>query len=152
MKKSHISAVPFLSLLVLILCFGFASNVFAQATIGKIFTKADADKQFGPVLKSVTLKVSEVKTILSKSNNYVLFDLSGDKVRCLDEKRTALNEFGRTAKSGDPFHKYSRSKVEELISLGDGATVTFETRANVFSITSGATTLEMGASCPPWCE
>ncbi len=152
MKTNKFNVAPVVSALLLVLCFGFASSAFAQGTIGKIFTKAEADKQFGPVLKSVTMKVEEVKALLSKTGDYVMFDLSGDRVRCLDGKRQALNSFGKTATSKDVFHKYSRSKVEELISLGDGATVTFETRANVFSVTSGATTLELSVFCPPLCN
>ena len=50
------------------------------------------------------------------------------------------------------FHRFSKSIVKELLSLGKEEISYVEKRAEVLSITNGEFTLEMSDPCPPNCD
>ncbi len=156
---------------------GVLSSSFAQdKVIGQVFTKTEADQLFGPVLKSTTVSLSELNKILAQCDNYVMFDvdISSAKVEAIatDEARRPLNGYAKTIKPERIMHKYSKSKVQELLtksgintefkgsvlksSATEGSTpnttVSFEVRSNVFTVSTTAFTLEMSLGCPPMCD
>ena len=143
------------------------SSSFAQ---GQIFSKAEADKLFGPVLKSVVVPVADVKAMLDKCKSVVMFDVDADgaapQLIAVDDARHTLNAYGKSVASTRVLHKYSKAKVAELLSTAAASakttattlatdattTVTVEIRATVLSVTVGDYTLEKSAGCPPWCD
>lgn len=167
--------LSYLSLIFLMM--GVLSSSFAQdKVIGQVFTKAEADQLFGPVLKSITVPVADLNKILAQCDGYVMFDLdiSSAKVQAIatDESRRPLNGYAKTIKPERIMHKYSKSKVQELLTKSGfntevkgsvlkstasaGSTpntsVTFEIRSNVFTVSTTAFTLEMALGCPPACD
>lgn len=137
--------------LLCIFFFGLSTAAYCGDPIGKIFTKAEANQKFGKVVTSVTMSVKEVRALIAVNDEHVMFNIKGNRVRALSGKRTMLNAAAADAQPTEVFHKYSRSKVEELLSLTTTDTVTFEQRTDVFSVTSGDYTLENSWLCPPSC-
>jgi len=156
---------------------GVLSSSFGQDKVaGQVFTKAEADQLFGPVLKSVTVSVADLNKILDKCNGYVMLDVDMSNAKpqpiATDENRKPVNGYTKEVKADRVMHKYSKSKVQELLTKSGmstssnspllkssatanstaSTTVTLEVRSNVFSVSTAAYTLEMGIICPPFCD
>jgi hypothetical protein len=123
----------------------------ADEIIGKIFSKEEADKNFGPVLSPASISSSELKALISQSNKLVMFNINGGKLSILKEGRAVLYPAGFSPKSDEKYAVYSKSVVEELLNTGKAETTVIEQRKDVISITNGLQTLEMGNWCPPYC-
>ena len=136
----------------------FNSLGYAQATkvIGKLFTKADANQIYGKVNTSVTVNTSTILQAMEKSPDYLMFNIINGKLIILNSKRAVLysSDFStRSVSSNTVFHKFSVSKIKELISTGgNNAFTTIELRNNdVLTATNGTETIEGGILCPPNC-
>jgi hypothetical protein len=136
----------FCFLLILIL-----SQINTAQTIGKIFSKEEADKNFGPVLSSVSIASSELKTLISQSDKYIMFSVKDGKLSILRDDRILLYPEGFKVNADEKYAVYSKSKVEELLNSGKADTTIIEQRKDVISITNGQHTLEMASWCPPFC-
>jgi hypothetical protein len=123
----------------------------ADEIVGTIFSKDEADKNFGPVLSSVKIASSELEALISQSNKLVMFNVAGGKLSILKEGRILLYPPGFSVKSDEKYAACSKSVVEELLSLGKADTTFVEQRKDVISITNGLHTLEQIPWCPPWC-
>ena len=134
----------------LLILFLTSVSTFSQ-TYGEIFTKEEANKRFGPVLRSVTLQTSVFQRLLNQTDNYVMFRIEGGNAIILDSKRRALHPAGRSVNSADVFSVYSVSVMNKLLNLGASADLIVEQRSSVLSISNGGYTLEVGVFCPPWC-
>lgn len=153
MKTRYGNLVVALLLLYAVSLYGMVpENAGTDKAIGKIVTKAEADKLFGPVLKSVTFSVNEVRQLVSSTNNSVMFNIKDGNLFILNDNRRVLFPAGASVLANETFHRYSKSKVIELLDLAQGSEILFEVRANVFCITGGAYTLEYGVLCPPICD
>lgn len=150
MKK--ITSLLTLSAFVLVLC---ASIVSAQdsktKTIGKIFTKDEADQLFGKVINSVELKKSDLKKALTKSKNYVLFSVKNNKALVMDEKKQSLTDARVSLASDEVAHVFSKDVVNEFLKKSKVETLIVEERVGVVSISDGNFVLEMAGICPPIC-
>ena len=124
----------------------------ADEIIGKIFSKEEADKNYGPVLSSVKIASSELKTLISKSNKYVMFNTKDGKLSILCEGRVLLYPAGFSVKADEKYATYSKSKVEELLNSGKADTTVVEQRKEVMSVTNGQYTMEIMNWCPPFCS
>jgi hypothetical protein len=133
----------------LILCLA-STSTFSQ-TYGEIFTKSEANKKFGPVLKSVTLQTSSFQGMLNQTNNYIMFKIKDGNAIILDSKRKVLHPIGKSVNSADVFSVYSASVMNELLKLGNSTNIFIEQRGSVLTVTNGAYTLEMAVICPPFC-
>ena len=89
-----------------------------------------------------------------------------------DENRNLVNDYAKAVKPDRVMHKYSKSKVQELLTKSGlstassssslkttatgsstaSSTVTLEVRSNVFTVSTAAYTLEMSLGCPPMCD
>ena len=123
----------------------------ADEIIGKIFSKDEADKNFGPVLSSVKIPSLELRALVSRSNKLVMFNVAGGKLSILKEGRGLLHPPSFSVKADEKYAAYSKSKVEELLNLGMSDTTLVEQRKDVISVTNGMHTLEQGGWCPPFC-
>ena len=132
-----------------ILC--FASTLTLSQTYGEIFTSAEANEKFGPVLISVTLSTSYLKQLLNKTDKYIMFKVVEDKAIILDNNRNLLHPTVKIINPTDVFKVFSISVVNELLSSGLNANVFIEQRNSVLSVSSGDLTMEVGVLCPPWC-
>ncbi len=124
----------------------------ADEIIGKIFSKDEADKNFGPVLSSVKIPSSELKTLINGSNKLVMFSVNEGKLSILKEGRAVLYPAGFSPKSDEKYAAYSKSVVEELLSSGKADITVVEQRQEVISVSNGQQTLETSDWCPPICH
>lgn len=145
--KANISRFSFCLFFILIF-----SQINSAQTIGKIFSKEEADKNYGPVLSSVSIASSELKALISQSDKYAMFNIRDGKLSILKEDRSLLYPAGFEVKSDEKYIVYSKSKVEELLNTGKAETTTIEQRKDVMSVTNGQRTLEIGTWCPPLCQ
>lgn len=149
MKKPNFKALLF-SLIFLVLSNNFS---FAQEVAGKIYSKEEADKLFGPVLHSITMSASQFESLLSQSGDRMLFKFDGSDLYVLNSKRNVMFTTGlqRAFSVSEQMKVYSALVVKELLSKGQSPTVTIEKRESVMSVTDGAYTMENASACPPYC-
>ena len=142
-----------LSIFILSMLFIFclASTSILSQTYGEIFTSAEADQMFGPVLKSVTLPSSSLKELLNQTDKYIMFKVVEDEAFMLDNNRNLLHPMAKNINPSDVFTVFSVSVIYELLSSNRNAKVFIEQRSSVLSISSGDLTMEVGALCPPFC-
>ena len=141
MKNSIMTILLFLSLSIL-----SSSSIIAQP-YGQIFTKQEADTQFGLVLASVAFTKQNIQNFLTQTNNYIMFRVVNNTAIILDNHRMPLYPTGVKMNSADEYVMYSTSVLEELLSLGNNDTVYIEQRSNVLSISNGEFTMEVGVPC-----
>ena len=121
-------------------------------TVGKIFSKEEANKLYGPALQSVQIPVSELKIYMGKSVNSLMFRYEDGLFYVADNNRKVLN-YNITFPTTAVFTWFSISVIESLIGQGSGDTAFMELRANdIVTITINAFTMETGYPCPPWCS
>jgi hypothetical protein len=131
--------------------FLFANICFAQ-TYGKLFTREEADKLFGPVVESVKITPADLKNAISQTEKYVMLRVLNGEAKILGDGRKAVFPSTDIAVgTTEIYHVYSKSLVEELLTKGAGEAVYLENRKEVFSVTYGENTLEMSYLCPPIC-
>lgn len=137
--------------IMVILFISFLSSINYSQEIGQIFDSKEADELFGPVLEKMSINADELKSILSSTDNKIMFGLENNEYTILGDNRKLLYCSDNFVEQNQVFHLYSKSKVLELLNKGNKQTVILENRQNVFSITVGNYTLEKGAPCPPNC-
>lgn len=152
MKAKTSKKIVLFLITLIIIFFGITGTANSQdKIIGKVISKNEANNLFGPVISSVTISASQLNSWLTKSENYIMFAIKNNKLFVLGDNRTPIATNGSSISPGEIFHIYSKSKVQELLSSGEGTAIVFEIRQNVFSITKDESTLEFGDNCPPYC-
>ena len=136
--------------LIFLFSFCILSGVNAQ-TVGKLFTKAEANKLYGPVQKSITISSSELANLASRTTDKLLVNIVNGQLYIMNNRRTALKSGPSMLSANQVFHVYSASLVKELIDKGGQAETTIEQRGTVISLTNGNVTLEFSTDCPPYC-
>ncbi len=124
-----------------------------QNVHGKLYSKDEADKQFGPVLESHQISVDDFKELLKKTRDSLMFHFEKGNLHIFDHTRKVIHTHG-TARPFAPHEvvkRYSTSVINDLLAQGGGPVVAVENRANVLSVTNGSTTMETGTDCPPYC-
>ena len=127
-----------------------SSGCFGQVT-GKLFTKKAANEKFGAVTNSVETPVKNLENWLNQTDKYIMFKIVNNSVIVLNQGRHVIYPEDTKVDSSDVFTVYSKSVIEDLISVGDTDSVSFEQRETVFTVTVGNVTMEVGGICPPWC-
>lgn len=148
MKNNYLLIVIALFLILI------SNSLFAQAelgVVGKIYTKADADKLYGKVLESKIISTKAIVEAIEKVDYYIMFKIIDGKVAIADRFRTSISPELVTISSDEVMHIYSKTKVAEVLNKGGEPTTTIEKRADVLTITNGMYTLEMAILCPPVC-
>lgn len=123
----------------------------AAETIGEIFLKEEADKNFGPVLFSIEINSSELKAICGNTNKFLMFNIVDRDLNILGDNRIVLYPKGIIIDSAEVFAVYSKNKVSELLEKGEKEITFIEKRSEVISLTNGQYTLEVSGWCPPFC-
>ncbi|MGD1006609.1 MAG: hypothetical protein ABR980_05195 [Ignavibacteriaceae bacterium] len=125
--------------------------------VGKIYTKAEADSLYGPVLKADNIKTDDLAKLAENSPKYMMFNLIEGKACILNASREVISSnslvvsINQTIEPTQVFRLFSTSKVLELIKQGGSDVTTIETRANVLTLNNGNTILELSLPCPPIC-
>ena len=125
--------------------------------VGKIYTKAEADSIYGPVLIADTIKTVDLLKLAEKSPKYMMFNLIDGKAVVLNASREVISSNAlvvsktQTIESKQVFRFLSTSKLLELIKLGGAGVTTIENRTSALTLSNGVTVLEQIAPCPPIC-
>ncbi|MBU2444505.1 MAG: hypothetical protein KJ666_02885 [Bacteroidetes bacterium] len=142
----------FFTILTLTLC--LSNHSFAQKDIGEIgviYSKAEADQLYGPVLISKSIDTKILSNVLQKITSYVMFGFKNNNFVITNEYRQVILSNGISITDNDVLSFYSKSKVQELLNLGKDNTTFIEQRSEKLTITNGAYTLEFSVMCPPTC-
>lgn len=135
----------------LLFCILFITNKEYSQTVGKIYSKSEANTLFGTVIESVQMSVDQFKTIIEKTTNVVMFKVSNGKLIILGDNRNVLYPGGKTVDPNEIFYLASKSKVLELLGLSSENAISIEKRTNTTTLTLGSYTLEEFWICPPYC-
>ena len=127
----------------------FSFNVSNGQTIGKIFDKDYADKEFGNVIKSVTIANDNLNEMLKTSGKYIMLNIDTGTIRAIDAQRKTIQ--GSANSPEEIFYNMSTSQVELLLSDGLQNTTQIEMRPKTMTLTNGQFTLEFTKPCPPYC-
>lgn len=146
MKQSKLFWAPIFMLIVML-----TTNCYPQ-TIGKLFTKEEANILYGKTLESVVINSQDLDRLLEKTDNYVMFKLSNNELIVLDDHRNVLSPLNKYLPEDEGVYVFSKSRVKELLELVKTEKVSIENRPETLTITSGFYTLEMSAWCPPFCS
>lgn len=119
---------------------------------GKILTKEKADELFGPVRYKVEISTEQLKMIVTKSSEVIMFKLMNNDLYILDKNRNTLLPEGVIISSSEVFSVYSVNIVLQLLNEGKQPFTTVEKRQDVLTITNGMLTLEYATFCPPFCN
>jgi hypothetical protein len=124
----------------------------AGQVFGKIFTKEEADNQFGKVLKSNEIGTTALADLCKKSADVLMFSLREDGIVILGNGRVPLYPDEKLVIPAEEiFHVFSISVIKELIAAGGNGKTFIEKRQRHLTITNGNTTLEESSDCPPYC-
>lgn len=123
-------------------------NCFSQ---GKILSKFEANKLFGPVEISKEISSDNLKMYILQTFDKIMFKIIDNEIYILDNKRNVLLPIGATINSTEVFSVYSVSIVQQLLSDGGSPFSFVEKRKSVLTITNGDFTLEYSSFCPPFC-
>ncbi len=149
MKKHLLSIV---AALIFISGLSFAQIQTTTGVIGKIFTKAQADQLYGPVLQSVSINTSALQALLAKSPKYIMFNIINGQLVISSPQRTVLSGRMTTLNASQPMKVFSTSVVNQLIQQGSSTTTSIEIRTNdTLTISSGGSTDAGSGICPPFC-
>lgn len=143
-KKSHFVIIA----LFITICF---SNIYSQS-IGKLYTKEDANRLYGEVLEPVEIPAFFMEAVLKNTNDVVMFKIIKGKLVILGDDRKSLLSSDQLVSESDPFYTFSKDKVLELLKSGNSKTVVVEQRSIKLTITNGAVTLQEAIICPPFCR
>jgi hypothetical protein len=133
-----------------IIFFSFVS--LSAQDIGKIFSSAEADSLFGQVMLSKAIKATNLDSIITGAQDKVMFKIIDCEIYILDKDRNVLSPQNGSVDSTTVFHVFSKSKINELINLGNSMYCSMEIRTGAFTITNGMYTLELSSGCPPDCN
>ena len=149
MKKNILTGIAALLLLSSI---AIAQTTTSTAVIGKLYTKAQADQIYGPVLQSIPISTSTLSALAAKTPNYIMFNIINGKLAIANSARMVLSGAMVSLSASQQMKVFSTSIVNQLIKQGGASTTTIELRANnTLTVTNGDNTLEMAQACPPWC-
>jgi len=138
------------TLLTAIFILVFSTVSFSQ-TIGKIFSKEEADKLFGDVIESTSMSLCDFISNINQTQNYVMFKENNGELIILGDGRKVLYPVGKKVEPEEVFALFSKSIVVELLCLSSGDKITVEKRKEHLTVTYGLNTLEFAEWCPPNC-
>jgi len=130
----------------------FFNYSHSQSVVGKIYTKADADNLYGPVITSVPISASLLLSLTNNTKNYLMFRINNGNLIILDNQRIGLFPGNVSVNSNDEFRYFSVSLIQNIIVNGKAVFASVEIRNNnILTITNGNFTLEVSFPCPPVC-
>jgi len=125
---------------------------WSQTIVGKIYTKDEANRIYGPVSTSVQISSSMLSNLANNTTNYLMFRLIDGYLVISGDKRKVLYPAGAVISEKEEMKLFSVSLVTKLITEGNDSFTKIEIRNNnVLTITNGNYTLEYSWPCPPYC-
>ena len=154
----------------------FASISNAQGklgVVGKMFDRNEANVLYGKVIGSLSISVADLQAALEKGKDYILITVKNNQVVIRNEKRDFLSRERVDMPNDEKMYIFSKSMIQNLLktqkpikhgkstvgtnALSTTATtasdlVAVEVRASVMTLSYSDATLEMGLTCPPFCN
>ena len=125
---------------------------YPQNIVGKIYTNAEANSLFGPVITSVPISSIQLTNLTFQTTNYLMFRVLNGNLTILGDKRIVLYPVNATISPKDVFRLLSISLIQKLIKDGNSPMTNIEERNNgILTITNGVYTLDYTVLCPPFC-
>ena len=118
---------------------------------GKIVSKEEADKLFGPVIESKEISVKDLLELIKATEKAVMFKILDGELCILGDGRKTLLPAGKVIATDIVFGHCSKEVLLELISPNVNGIAFIEQRKDKLSITCNEQTLEWVADCPPIC-
>jgi hypothetical protein len=124
-------------------------STYAQ---GKLFSKSEASKLFGPVQYSSTISKADLQKLLTLDNSArILF--TSKAIFNLNKVILYGNDvISKTPRYPVIYHAFGKDMLKRLIEVSTTDYITIETREEVLSLSSGDNVLEFSMPCPPYCE
>ena len=149
--------------LILTLIFVTLPTAAQTEEVGKIFPLQEAVLLFGNVAQERIIPIESFKFFVAQTDKffYARLDsknvyIAGDNLKPIYpivQPETAYNSFSKTGNDQPVFHKFSKTKVLELIKLyPDARDVKVQNRKEVLTLQIESSVLEMSYPCPPYCE
>ncbi len=131
--------------------------------VGKIFPLQEAETLFGNVVQEKIIPFDSFKFFVAQTDNYLFVRLdeknvfiAGDNLKPIYptiQQETAISNYSKTGTDQLIYHKFSKSKVLELIKLYPNAlAVQVQNRKEVLTLQIENSVLELSYPCPPYCE
>ena len=137
---------------ILISIFFVCSISYSQNIVGKIYTNADANSVYGPVITSVAIPSIQLNNLTFQTTNYLMFRILNGNLTILGYKRKVLYPLNAEIDVQDVFRFLSISLIQKIIKDGNSPITNIEIRNNgILTITNGVYTLENTVECPPFC-
>jgi hypothetical protein len=125
---------------------------FPQNIVGKIYTNAEANSLFGPVITSVPISSIQLTNLTLQTTNYLMFRILNGNLTILGDKRNVLYPVNAIISPQDVFRILSISLVQKIIKDGNSPMTYIELRKNeILTITNGVYSLDYATLCPPFC-
>src|ERR1035437_1808332 len=125
---------------------------YPQNIVGKIYTNAEANSLFGPIINLVPISSIQLTNLTLKTTNYLMFRVLNGNLTILGDKRIVLYPVNSTISPKDVFRLLSISLIQKLIKDGNSPMTNIEERNNgILTITNGVYTLDYTVLCPPFC-
>jgi hypothetical protein len=125
---------------------------YPQNIVGKIYTNAEANSLFGPIINLVPISSIQLTNLTLKTTNYLMFRVLNGNLTILGDKRIVLYPVNSTISPKDVFRLLSISLIQKLIKDGNSPMTNIEERNNgILTITNGVYTLDYSVICPPFC-
>ncbi len=139
----------FKKMLYFVVILAVSANFLNAQVVGKLFDADYANKNFGEVKNFVEITNSNLKDLLEKAGDYIMFNINNGTLRALNGKRESI--LGSATSNSEVFYKMSTSQVYKLIEKGGKTTTRIEMRPKTLTVTNGSYTLELTMPCPPKC-
>jgi hypothetical protein len=137
---------------ILLLVIFFFNLSFSQTIVGKIYTKDDANKIYGPVLSLTQISTGDLSNLTNQTTNYIMFRINNGNLIILGDQRKPLYPASVIVNPQDAMKLFSVSLVRKICLDGNNSITTIELRNNnVLTVTNGNYTLEYSTECPPNC-
>lgn len=144
--------LPLIVLITLISTAGISAQS-KNLTIGKIFTKQQANELYGPVITSVQISKDQLRAAVAKAKNYVLFAIKDGKAFIMDERKVSLTGDLSFLSFNEKAFVFSKGVVEKFLAIPTLTDIiTVENRATVNTVSSENSTMEYSTACPPVCD
>ena len=106
--------------------FLFSTGTSFSQNYGQIFSKSEANQDFGAVTSTITITTSQLQNVLNKTANVLMFRIKDSNLLVLGDDRNVLYGSTESIPPADVYKVYSKSKINELIKSGGTNTVFIE--------------------------
>lgn len=135
--------------LLIISIFNSCSNQTQE--IGRIYSRTEANRKFGKIIRTYTFDNTRLDSLLTKTGKYIGFSAGYKNFFISGQNRTSVYPMVKEISKSEPLRIYSTDMVKRLITLGKESSTMIEYRDSVITLTNGNYTLEESILCPPIC-